>query len=121
MVTLAKERCVACRSDSPRLSDEELAGLRQEIPNWEVVEEEGIPRLRRAYRVRDFAAALALTNRIGELAEEEGHHPALLTEWGRVTVTWWTHSIRGLHRNDAIMAARSDAAAAEFLAGESSR
>ena len=56
-----------------------------------------------------FAAALAFTNRVGALAEAEGHHPALLTEWGHVTVTWWTHKIRGLHRNDFIMAAKTDA------------
>ena len=61
----------------------------------------------------DCAGALAFTNRVGALAEREGHHPALLTEWGRVTVTWWTHKIRGLHRNDFIMAAKTDALVAE--------
>ena len=55
-----------------------------------------------------FAQALAVTNRVGEQAEEEGHHPALLTEWGKVTVSWWTHKIGGLHQNDFIMAARTD-------------
>ena len=56
----------------------------------------------------DFAEALEFTNDVGAIAEEEGHHPAILTEWGRVTVTWWTHKIRGLHRNDFIMAAKTD-------------
>ena len=56
-----------------------------------------------------FASALAFTNQVGALAEAEGHHPAILTEWGRVTVSWWTHAIRGLHRNDFIMAAKTDA------------
>ena len=60
------------------------------------------------FSVDDFAQALEFTNKVGELAEEEGHHPALLTEWGRTTVTWWTHKIRGLHRNDFIMAAKTD-------------
>ena len=55
-----------------------------------------------------FAEALAFTDAVGALAEAEGHHPAILTEWGRVTVTWWTHAIKGLHRNDFIMAARTD-------------
>ncbi|HSE95394.1 MAG TPA: 4a-hydroxytetrahydrobiopterin dehydratase, partial [Methylomirabilota bacterium] len=55
-----------------------------------------------------FVAALDFTNRVGALAEAEGHHPALLTEWGRVTVSWWTHAIRGLHRNDFVMAAKTD-------------
>ena len=60
------------------------------------------------FRFDDFAKALAFTNALGQLAEEEDHHPALLTEWGRVTVTWWTHKIRGLHRNDFVMAAKAD-------------
>ena len=64
-------------------------------------------RLRRVFSFDDFAQALEFTNRVGALAEEEGHHPALLTEWGRTTVTWWTHKIRGLHRNDFVMAAKT--------------
>jgi 4a-hydroxytetrahydrobiopterin dehydratase len=64
--------------------------------------------LSRRFRFDDFANALAFTNALGKLAEEEDHHPALLTEWGRVTVTWWTHKIRGLHRNDFVMAAKAD-------------
>ena len=67
----------------------------------------------RIFHFPSFADALAFTNRVGVLAEEEAHHPALLTEWGQVTVTWWTHKIRGLHRNDFIMAAKTDALAAE--------
>lgn len=106
--TLTKERCVACNRDAPKLAPEELAELRRQIPDWEVVEREGMSRLERVFKVADFRAALDLTNQIGELAEEENHHPAILVEWGRVTVTWWTHKIRGLHRNDVIMAAKTD-------------
>ena len=87
----------------------EAAALMREIPEWRVVEREGIRRLERVFTFPDFKAALAFTNRVGAAAEREGHHPALLTEWGRVTVTWWTHAIRGLHRNDFVMAARTDA------------
>src|SRR6266850_7202845 len=65
-------------------------------------------RLQRAFRFRNFAEALRFTNRVGALAEDEGHHPAILTVWGRVTVTLWTHKIRGLHRNDFIVAAKID-------------
>ena len=79
------------------------------MPDWELREEEGEKRLRRAFTFKDFAPALVFTNKVGALAEEEGHHPALLTEWGKVTVAWWTHKIGGLHRNDFIMAARTDA------------
>jgi 4a-hydroxytetrahydrobiopterin dehydratase len=88
----------------------EIAELLPEILGWRVVEREGIARLERVFAFPDFAQALAFTNRVGALAEAEGHHPALLTEWGRVTVTWWTHAIRDLHRNDFVMAAKTDAA-----------
>jgi 4a-hydroxytetrahydrobiopterin dehydratase len=108
MSDLAQMRCTACRGDEPRLNDAEIEELRPQIPDWRVVERDGVKRLERAFRFDDFAQALAFTNRVGEQAEEEGHHPALLTEWGKVTVTWWTHKIGGLHRNDFIMAARTD-------------
>jgi 4a-hydroxytetrahydrobiopterin dehydratase len=108
MAELGNERCVACRRDAPRVTDEEIAALKPLIPEWELVERDGIQRLERVFPFPDFSAALVFTRRVGELAEAEGHHPALLTEWGRVTVTWWTHKIRGLHRNDFIMAAKTD-------------
>ena len=78
------------------------------MPDWQFVERDGIRRLQRVFVFSNFAEALAFTNRVGAIAEAEGHHPALLTEWGRVTVTWWTHKIGGLHRNDFIMAAKPD-------------
>jgi 4a-hydroxytetrahydrobiopterin dehydratase len=109
METLRQMRCVACREDAPTVTDAELAEFHRQVSAWEIVEFDGIKRLRRVFAVSDFAQALAFTNKVGELAEEEGHHPALLTEWGRTTVTWWTHKIRGLHRNDFIMAAKTDA------------
>jgi 4a-hydroxytetrahydrobiopterin dehydratase len=106
--TLAQMKCTACRVGEPTLTDAELAAVRGQIPQWRVVERDGIKRLERVFTFPNFAAALAFTNAVGGLAEEEGHHPALLAEWGRVTVTWWTHKIRGLHRNDVIMAAKTD-------------
>ena len=109
MSSLARERCVACRRDSPRVTEAEIAELKPQIPEWELVEREGVQRLERVFRFASFAEALTFTNRVGSLAEEEGHHPTLLTEWGRVTVTWWTHKIHALHRNDFIMAAKTDA------------
>jgi 4a-hydroxytetrahydrobiopterin dehydratase len=105
---LAREKCVACRRDEPTVTAAETAELRQHIPEWELVEEDGVQRLRRAFRFDDFAQALEFTNRVGAAAEAEDHHPSLVTEWGRVTVTWWTHAIHGLHRNDFIMAAKTD-------------
>jgi 4a-hydroxytetrahydrobiopterin dehydratase len=108
MEALTQMKCVACRKDAPTLSDAEIAELRPQVPDWELVELDGIKRLRRVFSAPDFAQALDFTNKVGRLAEEEGHHPAVLTEWGRTTVTWWTHKIKGLHRNDFIMAAKTD-------------
>ncbi len=85
-----------------------MPGLARDVPDWALVERGGIRRLERVFRFPNFADALAFTNQVGALAEQEGHHPALLTEWGRVTVTWWTHAIHGLHRNDFVMAAKTD-------------
>jgi 4a-hydroxytetrahydrobiopterin dehydratase len=90
------------------VTEEEIARFRPQIPEWEMVERNGIPRLERSFPFEDFAGALAFTNRVGALAESMGHHPAILTEWGKVTVTWWTHKIEGLHRNDFISAHRTD-------------
>lgn len=108
--TLAKGACEPCRKGAPPVTAEEMAELRPQVPDWTVREVDGVPRLERVFEFEDFAGALAFTNRVGAIAEEQGHHPALLTEWGRVTVGWWTHKIRGLHRNDFVMAARTDEA-----------
>jgi 4a-hydroxytetrahydrobiopterin dehydratase len=101
--------CTACRGDEPPLSAEEIAPLLPQLPDWAVIEEDGIDKLRRVFRFPDYRSAMAFGNRIGLLAEQQDHHPAVLTEWGRATVTWWTHKIRGLHQNDFVMAARTDA------------
>ncbi|MBI1195712.1 MAG: 4a-hydroxytetrahydrobiopterin dehydratase [Gammaproteobacteria bacterium] len=108
--TLAKHRCEACRRDAPTVTDTEVAELSPQVPEWTIVERDGIKRIERVYRFKNFLEAIAFTNAVGEIAEAEGHHPALLTEWGQVTVTWWSHKIRGLHRNDFIMAAKTDLA-----------
>ena len=105
---LSKEKCAACRLDSPRVTELEINELKSHIPEWMIVERDGIQRPERVFRFRNFAEALRFTNRVGSLAEEEGHHPAILTEWGRVTISLWTHKIAGLHRNDFIMAAKLD-------------
>ena len=113
MPTLTYEKCTACNRGAPPVTEAEISELKPQIPNWKLEEREGIPRLERVFNFKDFVAALAFTNRVGTLAEAEGHHPAILTEWGRVTVTLWTHKIRGLHRNDFIMAAKIDSLAPE--------
>ena len=108
MDTLTQMKCVACRKGEPTVTEAEIAELHPQIPDWQIVEHEGIKRLERAFKLDNFVQALAFTHRVGEIAEAEGHHPALLTEWGKVTVTWWTHKIKGLHRNDFVMAAKTD-------------
>lgn len=79
-----------------------------QLRGWSIIEQESVPRLQRSFKFRNFVEALAFTNEVGRIAEEAQHHPLLITEWGNVTVQWWTHAIRGLHRNDFILAARVD-------------
>jgi 4a-hydroxytetrahydrobiopterin dehydratase len=108
MESLRDARCLPCRGGEPPLDKKEIDRLKPEIPEWEVIEVENIPRLQRVFKFKNFAQALDFTNKVGGLAEAEDHHPALTTEWGKVTVNWWTHKIRGLHRNDFIMSAKTD-------------
>ncbi len=108
MTKLHEMACEACRAGAPTVSEEEMAELLKEIPDWQPLSEDGVLKLRRRFEFKNFVEALAFSNRVGELAEQQGHHPELLTEWGATTVTWWTHKIRGLHKADFIMAARTD-------------
>jgi 4a-hydroxytetrahydrobiopterin dehydratase len=108
MEDLREMNCVPCRGGEPTVKQEEIETFSQQVPDWEVIEREGVKQLERVYKFKNFREALSFTNQIGELAEAEDHHPVIKTEWGKVTVTWWTHKIKGLHRNDFIMAARSD-------------
>ena len=101
-------KCEACRVGAPKVTEQEAMGLLEQIPNWSLIRKEGIDQLERTFEFTDFVTALQFTNSIGEAAELTGHHPAILTEWGSVTVTWWTHKIRGLHQNDFVMAAKTD-------------
>jgi len=108
MTDLADKTCEACKAGSPQATADEMANFMAQLPDWEIIEVEGVRRLQRTYRFDDFVQALSFTNRVGGIAEAENHHPSILTEWGAVTVTWWTHKIKGLHANDFVMAARTD-------------
>jgi 4a-hydroxytetrahydrobiopterin dehydratase len=114
MARLYEEKCVACRRGSPPVTDQEIDELQPLLPEWRLVTEDDVRKLARVFRFPDFRGALEFSWAVGELAEAEGHHPRLLTEWGRVEVTWWTHIIRDLHRNDFIMAAKSDAIFSDY-------
>jgi 4a-hydroxytetrahydrobiopterin dehydratase len=106
--SLANAKCVPCHGGEPAATEAEINELMRQIPNWCKFEVNGADRVERVYLFDNFQAALDFTNAVGAVAEKEEHHPALLTEWGKVTVTWWTHAINGLHRNDLIMAAKTD-------------
>ncbi len=105
---LTAERCEACHKDAPKVPADQEQELLREIPDWKLIEVDGVKRLQRVFKVKGWLPAVAFTTRVAETAEAEDHHPAILTEWGNVTVTWWTHAIKGLHRNDFVMAAKTD-------------
>lgn len=108
MEKLVNKTCSACRADAPRLKDEQIQNLLPQIPEWQLIAIDGTDRLQRIYTFSNFLHAMKFTQLVGEMAESEGHHPALLTQWGQTTVTWWSHKIKGLHENDFIAAAKSD-------------
>jgi 4a-hydroxytetrahydrobiopterin dehydratase len=105
---LSDSTCVACNTNEASVSDAERVQLLAKIPHWALNIDDDVMQLERTFMFKDFKLALAFTDRVGEIAEAEFHHPSLLTQWGSVTVTWWTHVIGGLHKNDFIMAARTD-------------
>ena len=102
---LADKKCVPCRGGVPPLKGQELDALHKVVPDWSVVEEH---HLTREYKFHDFAKALKFVNRVGALAEEQGHHPDILLAWGKAGITLWTHKIDGLTESDFIMAAKID-------------
>ncbi|OEY67775.1 4a-hydroxytetrahydrobiopterin dehydratase [Marinobacter sp. X15-166B] len=108
MTKLAEQACEACSSDAPKVTADEQQALLAQLPEWSLIEREGEQQLQRVYKLKTFAEAQAFTNQVGDLAESENHHPAILLEYGKVTVRWWTHKIGGLHRNDFIMASRTE-------------
>jgi 4a-hydroxytetrahydrobiopterin dehydratase len=108
MTELHEQQCEACSISATHVSNEDMQTFLKDIPEWEQLCEEGIKKLRRVYKFKNFVEAMAFSNKIAELAEEHGHHPALLTEWGKVTITWWSHEMKGLHKNDFILAAKCD-------------
>jgi 4a-hydroxytetrahydrobiopterin dehydratase len=105
---LAQMEFAPVREEDAPLTEEEIKELRPQTPDWKLVERDSAKQLEREFKFKNFAQALKFTNQVGELAEEKDHHPSLLTEWGAVTVTWWTHKVNGLHRNDFVMAANTD-------------
>ena len=110
---LSAQACEACSPDAPLLSEHEQNELLADLSGWSITLDksdasQNVPQLTKEYRFTNFVEALNFSNDVGALAEEVGHHPAILTEWGRVTIRWWSHEIGGLHKNDFVMAAKTD-------------
>ncbi|MFY2506946.1 4a-hydroxytetrahydrobiopterin dehydratase [Vibrio pectenicida] len=101
-------RCEACSPESIALTKEEQRLLLTELDNWQIIVRDDIPQLEKVYKFKNFQLAWDFSNNIAQLAEDEFHHPSILLEWGKVTVTWWSHAIKGLHRNDFICASKCD-------------
>ena len=108
MNDLADQKFQPFRKGDKALSDAEISRLLSSLTGWQIVERESIPRLEKSYSFESFRAALDFANMVGELAEKEDHHPAILISWGRAAVSWWTFDVDGLHTNDFILAARTD-------------
>ncbi len=107
MNELTQMHCNQIKADTPAIDEHEIGQWAAKVPGWRVVEKNGVPRLEQVFKFENFRQAMAFTYKVAQTAEEEDHHPAILTEWGKVTVTWWTHRIKGLHQNDFIMAAKT--------------
>jgi len=105
MTDRASKTCVPCRGGVPPLAGEELAKLAREVPQWKIVDGHHITR---SFAFPDFAQALAFVNKVGAIAEEQGHHPDIFLTWGKADVTTWTHKINGLTESDFILAAKID-------------
>ena len=105
MPDLASKTCVPCRGGVPPLAGKELDALAKEVPQWKVVDGHHITR---AYKFADFKEALAFVNKVGEIAEDQGHHPDIAFTWGKAEITTWTHKINGLTESDFILAAKID-------------
>lgn len=109
MTALAAETCIPCRGGEPPLTAAEIAVLLPRIPQWQVLEQDGILRLHRMFKFQNYVQAVEFVNKVAAIAEQQNHHPLIILEWGKVTVQWWTHVVKGLHRNDFVMAAKTDA------------
>ena len=105
MSELAERQCVPCRGGVPPMKGEQITEMSSQLPDWQVVNEHHLQRL---YRFKDFRETLDFVNRVGELAEEQGHHPDVCFGWGKADITIWTHKIDGLTESDFVLAAKKD-------------
>ena len=107
MIDLASSTCEACRIDAPKVSDDEASLLIKEIEGWDVIDE-GVKKLKKEFSFSNYRDSVDFSNKVADMAEQEDHHPQIILEWGKVTVIWWSHKIKGLHKNDFICAAKTN-------------
>ena len=105
---LSQGSCEACRIDAPKVTNSEIESLMPQIPSWSILENDDIKKLVCSFAFLDYDQTVNFANSVTKLAEEEDHHPEIIIEWGKVTVSWWSHKIKGLHMNDFICAAKTD-------------
>ena len=107
MIDLASSTCEACRIDAPKVSDDEASLLIKEIEGWDLIND-GIKKLKKEFSFSNYSDSVDFSNKVADMAEQEDHHPQIILEWGKVTVIWWSHKIKGLHKNDFICAAKTN-------------
>jgi 4a-hydroxytetrahydrobiopterin dehydratase len=107
MQNLAQLDCVACDKNAPLLTTHESQSLLKDLTNWQLISEGGINKLKRSFVTKNYKNSIAFTNAIAQLADSINHHPLLIVDYRMVTVVWWSHNIKGLHKNDFIMAAKT--------------
>ena len=108
MSDYSEKVCEACQPDADPATKDEINEFLSGNSDWQLIESDAIKKIERTYKFKNFKDALEFTNLVGELAEIEGHHPQIVTEWGSVLVSWWSHKINNIHLNDLILAARCD-------------
>ena len=107
-IDLTNNSCEACHADAPLVTKEEIEELKPKIPAWEILTIDDIDRLSCSFAFKTYMEGLSFVSKVAAMAELEDHHPEIVLEWGKVTVSWWSHKIKGLHKNDFIAAAKTD-------------
>ena len=107
MSDLASNTCEACRIDAPTVSNNEASMLVKEIEGWDLIND-GIKKLKKEFSFSNYSDSVDFSNKVADMADKEDHHPQIILEWGKVTVIWWSHKIKGLHKNDFICAAKTN-------------
>jgi 4a-hydroxytetrahydrobiopterin dehydratase len=105
---LTGQHCEKINASTAKMEESEARRMVRDLNGWQILEKAGELRLEKTYPFENFDQAAAFASRVAQAAILEDHHPTILTEWGKVTVTWWTHKIKGLHMNDFIMAAQTE-------------